>query len=88
MPCPSSRGDREAIGEFRYPDTSGGKKGGVLGEDPVVTVVFAQFREADFLAGNSYRHAAVQIAARYEGQEDHLEGGDFKQEAKCKIERM
>jgi len=45
-----------------------------LGEDPTVSVAFAEYGGVDFLAGNRYRHAAVQIAARYEGQEDHLDG--------------
>jgi acetoacetate decarboxylase len=45
-----------------------------LGEDPTVNISFAEYGGVDFLAGNGYRHAAVQVAARYDGQEDHLDG--------------
>lgn len=45
-----------------------------LGEEPIVTVAFAEYGGVDFLAGNSYRRATVQVAARYDGKEDHLDG--------------
>jgi hypothetical protein len=45
-----------------------------MGEDPTVTVSFAEFGGVDFLAGNSYRRAAMQVAALYDGEEDHLDG--------------
>ena len=41
---------------------------------PIVTVVFGYFGGLDFLAGGGYNIAAVQISARFDGEQDHIEG--------------
>lgn len=45
-----------------------------LDEAPLVTVVFAYHKGLDFLAGGSYHLATFQIAARFEGEQDRIEG--------------
>ena len=42
--------------------------------EPIVTVGFMDARSVDFLAGNGYRLASVSVSARYDGNEDHLDG--------------
>lgn len=41
---------------------------------PIVTIVFGYFRGLDFLAGGGYNIAAVQVSARFDGEQDHVEG--------------
>jgi acetoacetate decarboxylase len=41
---------------------------------PMVTVLFGYNDGLDFMAGGSYRIAAVEVAARFEGEHDHTEG--------------
>jgi acetoacetate decarboxylase len=43
-------------------------------KDPLVTVHFSENNGADFMAGRGYRMAAFQVAACFDGEEDHLEG--------------
>ena len=45
-----------------------------VADEPVVTVMFGYNRGLAFMAGGEYRLAAVQVAARFDGQEDHCEG--------------
>jgi acetoacetate decarboxylase len=42
---------------------------------PVVTVSFGYFGGVDFLAGGGYNIAAVSVAASFDGEKDHVEGG-------------
>lgn len=44
------------------------------GERPVVTVVFGYNSQLAFMAGRGYTLAAVQVAARFEGEQDQVEG--------------
>jgi acetoacetate decarboxylase len=44
------------------------------GADPLVTMLFGYNNGLSFMAGGDYRLAAVQVAARYDGEEDHVEG--------------
>jgi acetoacetate decarboxylase len=44
------------------------------GKEPQVTIVFSSNNGLSFMAGGGYRLAAVQVAARFDGQQDHLEG--------------
>jgi len=45
-----------------------------LDSTPQVTVVFGYFHGLGFLAGGGYNVAMFQIAARFDGERDHLEG--------------
>ncbi len=45
-------------------------------KDPLVTILFSQNNGLDFMAGAGYRMAAFQVAARFDGEQDHVEG-DF-----------
>jgi hypothetical protein len=44
------------------------------GKEPLVTVVLAHNNGLDFMAGGGYRLAAFQVAARFDGEQDHVEG--------------
>ena len=44
------------------------------GKEPLVTVVFSQNNGLSFMAGGGYRLASIQVAARFDGKQDHLEG--------------
>ncbi len=44
------------------------------GKEPLVTVIFSHNHALGFMAGGGYRMAAVQVSARFDGQQDHLEG--------------
>jgi acetoacetate decarboxylase len=44
------------------------------GEEPLVTVIFGYYNGLDFMAGGGYNIAAVQVSARFDGKQDHLEG--------------
>jgi acetoacetate decarboxylase len=41
----------------------------------MVTVAFVDARSVDFLAGHGYRLASISVSARYDGNDDKLEGG-------------
>lgn len=41
---------------------------------PVVTVMFGYHKGLDFLAGGGYNIATFQVAARFDGTQDHVEG--------------
>jgi acetoacetate decarboxylase len=43
-------------------------------DKPTVTVWFSHNNHVDFMAGRGYRIAAVQVAVRFDGEKDHLEG--------------
>lgn len=43
-------------------------------EKPLVTVMFGYNDSVDFMAGRGYRLASVMVAARFDGEEDHVEG--------------
>jgi acetoacetate decarboxylase len=43
-------------------------------EEPIVTVVFTQNLGVDFMVGGGYRMANIQVAAKFDGEKDHLEG--------------
>lgn len=43
-------------------------------KDPLVTVVFSHNNGLDFMAGAGYRLAAFQVSARFDGEQDHIEG--------------
>jgi acetoacetate decarboxylase len=43
-------------------------------EEPLVTVMFSDNNGLDFMAGGGYRLATFQVAARFDGDEDHVEG--------------
>jgi acetoacetate decarboxylase len=43
-------------------------------KEPLVTVLFSQNNGLDFMAGAGYRLAAFQVAARFEGTRDRVEG--------------
>ena len=43
-------------------------------EEPIVTVFFGYNNGLDFLAGGEYRLATVQVAACFDGENDHVEG--------------
>jgi len=47
-----------------------------LAKDPLVTVLFSHNNGLAFMAGAGYRLATFQLAARFDGQRDHVEG-DF-----------
>ncbi len=42
--------------------------------EPKVTVVFGYNDGLDFMAGGGYRIASMQVAARFDGEQDHVEG--------------
>lgn len=44
------------------------------GKEPMVTVFFSQYNGLEFMAGGGYRTATVQVSARFDGKEDHVEG--------------
>lgn len=44
------------------------------GSDSSVRVVILDSQGVSFMAGNGYRLASVQVAARYDGDQDHLDG--------------
>jgi len=43
-------------------------------EKPTVTVMFCYNDGVDFLAGRGYRIATVSVGARFDGEQDHVEG--------------
>jgi acetoacetate decarboxylase len=45
-------------------------------KEPMVTVFFSQYNGLEFMAGGGYRTATFQVAARFDGEKDHIEG-DF-----------
>jgi len=46
----------------------------VPADKPLVTVLLSENNGLDFMAGAGYRLAAFQVAARFEGERDHVEG--------------
>lgn len=45
-----------------------------MAEKPLVTVMFGYFSGVDFMAGRGYRLASVNVAVRFDGEKDHVEG--------------
>jgi len=45
-----------------------------LAKKPTVTVWFAYYNRVDFMANRGYNEVAVQAAARFDGEKDHVEG--------------
>jgi acetoacetate decarboxylase len=43
-------------------------------KEPNVTVLFSYYSGCDFTAGGGYRMAVVQVAARFDGEHDHVAG--------------
>ena len=43
-------------------------------EKPIVTVMFGYYDSVNFMAGRGYRIATVSVAARFDGEKDHIEG--------------
>ena len=43
-------------------------------KEPTVTVLFGYNDGLEFMAGGAYRIATVQVAARFDGEHDHVEG--------------
>jgi acetoacetate decarboxylase len=43
-------------------------------EEPIVTAMFGYYDGADFMAGRGYNIASVSVAARFDGERDHVEG--------------
>ena len=43
-------------------------------KEPIVTATFGYYDGADFMAGRGYSIASVTLAARFDGQKDHVEG--------------
>jgi acetoacetate decarboxylase len=43
-------------------------------KEPLVTVLFSQNNGLSFMAGGGYRLAAVQVEARFDGEQDHVFG--------------
>lgn len=43
-------------------------------DEPIVTIFFGYYDGIDFMAGAGYWTATVQVAARFDGEEDHVEG--------------
>jgi len=43
-------------------------------KEPTVTVMFGYNDGLEFMAGGGYRIATVQVAARFDGEQDHVEG--------------
>jgi acetoacetate decarboxylase len=44
------------------------------GDPPLVTVLYSESNGLAFMAGAGYRLAAFQVAARFDGEQDHVEG--------------
>ncbi|MGE5123594.1 MAG: acetoacetate decarboxylase family protein [Acidobacteriaceae bacterium] len=44
------------------------------GKEPMVTVIFAENNGLSFMAGGGYRLATIQVSARFDGKQDHVEG--------------
>lgn len=42
--------------------------------ESIVTVMFGDYHGLEFMAGGGYKIATVQVAARFDGQQDHVEG--------------
>jgi len=45
-----------------------------VGKEPIVTLAFSHNDGVDFLSGRGYRIATVMVAARFDGESDHVEG--------------
>lgn len=45
-----------------------------LADKPTISVWFAYYNQVDFLANRGYNEVAVQVAARFDGEKDHVEG--------------
>jgi acetoacetate decarboxylase len=43
-------------------------------KEPLVTILFSENNGLNFMAGAGYRLAAFQVAARFDGEQDHVEG--------------
>ncbi len=43
-------------------------------DEPVVTILFSQNNGLEFMAGGGYSLATVQVAVRFDGDQDHVEG--------------
>lgn len=43
-------------------------------EKPIVTVMFGYYDGLDFMAGGGYRIATIQVAAKFDGEQDRIEG--------------
>ena len=46
----------------------------VSATDPIVTVWFAYYDDVDFMGGRGYRETCMQVAAKFDGEKDHVEG--------------
>jgi len=44
------------------------------GKEPIVTIIFGYNSGLEFMAGGEYRIATVQVAARFDGEQDHIDG--------------
>ncbi len=44
------------------------------GKEPLVTIIFSQNNGLWFMSGGGYRLAAIQVSARFDGKQDHIEG--------------
>jgi len=44
------------------------------GKEPLVTVIFSQNNGLSLMSGGGYRLAAIQVSARFDGKQDHVEG--------------
>lgn len=42
--------------------------------EPMVTVFFSQYNGLEFMGGGGYRTATFQVAARFDGEKDHVQG--------------
>jgi acetoacetate decarboxylase len=42
--------------------------------EPIVTVWFAYYDDVDFMSGRGYRETCIQVAAKFDGEKDHVEG--------------
>jgi acetoacetate decarboxylase len=45
------------------------------GKSPIVSVLFNDNNGVDFMAGGGYRLAAISVAAQFDGENGHFEGG-------------
>ncbi len=43
-------------------------------EEPLVTLMFSYYDEVDFMGGRGYNVASVEVAVRFDGEKDHVEG--------------
>ncbi|MHA2143394.1 MAG: acetoacetate decarboxylase family protein [Candidatus Thorarchaeota archaeon] len=43
-------------------------------QEPLVAVMFSYYDDIDFMAGGGYNVATVQVAVRFDGEEDHVDG--------------